>query len=85
MGRHSTINKGRMWQRNRGGRQGRGGSETTWRENDGAMAATTATMMAAATVATMTATMATVLAAMAAAIAMAAATTAADAAMVMTK
>ena len=36
MGRHSTINKGRMWQRNRGeGEDGGGGGEMTQHENDG--------------------------------------------------
>ena len=34
MGRHSTINKGRMWRQNRGEGED-GGGETTWHGNDG--------------------------------------------------
>ena len=35
MGRHSTINKGRMWRWNRGGEGRVVGGETTRRGNDG--------------------------------------------------
>jgi hypothetical protein len=35
MGRHSTINKGRMWRQNRGEGEDGGGGETTRHGNDG--------------------------------------------------